>query len=89
MLVAVQGSKHEQVEEKVKQTGNRLGLIFETVPHGIEEIDPSGIITFANSALHSLYDCGKGELTGKTILEMVPGDSERERLRDYLKILVN
>ena len=85
----IDDTKHEQVEEKVKQTANHLGLIIETVPHGIEEIDLSGIITLANSALHRLYEYGKGELIGKSVLEIVPSDSERESLRDYLKILVN
>ena len=81
--------QRRRAEDSLRESEEQLRLVVETVPHGIEEIDPSGTITFANSAQHRRYDYGKGELIGKSILEIVPSDSERESLRDYLKILVN
>ena len=45
------------------------------------------MITLANEAHHKQYGCGDGELLGRSILDFV-ADSEREKLRDYLKFLV-
>ena len=46
------------------------------------------MITFANAALHRLYEYGDGQLLGKSILDFIASDAERETLADYLKYLV-
>lgn len=45
-------------------------LIGETLPHGIEEIDASGKIIYANRGLHKLYGYGKGKLIGMSIFDL-------------------
>ena len=84
MAPKVPKTKLGRAKEQKEGSDNRLSLILETVPHGIEEIDSSGIITFANGPLHELYNHERGTLIGKSILEFVADDSERGFLRGYL-----
>jgi len=56
--------------------------------HGVEEIDTSGVITFANAAHRKQYGYSEGELLGKSILDLVVSDADRETLRSYLRHLV-
>ena len=89
MAPKVPKPKLGRAKEQIEGSDNRLRVIIETVPSGIEEIDSSGIITFANGPLHKLYNYEEGELIGKSILEFASDDSEREFLRAYLKALVD
>ncbi len=77
-------SQHEELRE----SENRYHTLVETSTHGIEEIDTSGVITFANAAHHRQYEYAEGELIGMSILDIVATDSERDELRDYLKYIV-
>ena len=77
-----------QAEDLLNQSNERYRRLVDTISHGVEEIDPSGIITTANRAYHKLFEYGDGELTGMSILDFVATDSERGELRDYLKYLV-
>ncbi len=45
-------------------------VIAETIPHGIEEIDASGIPIYGNRGLHKLYGYGKGKLLGMSIFDL-------------------
>ena len=80
-------SPQDRRVEALRESEERFRTVVETIPHGIEEIDTSGVITFANLALHEQYECGDGELVGRSIFEFVATDSEREGLREYLKVL--
>ena len=54
---------HKRAEETLHKSEERYRRLVETIPHGIEEIDASGIIIFANSAHHKQYGYGEGELS--------------------------
>ncbi len=80
--------KRMKAEEELRKNEERFRCLVETIPHGIEDIDTSGIITYANSAHRRQYEYGEGEFIGKSILDFVATNSEREKLCDYLKYLV-
>lgn len=66
----------------------RYASFLETISHGIQENDTSGIITFSNAAHHRMLGYAEGELIGKAIWDMRPSESERDELRAYLAMLV-
>ena len=66
----------------------RYASFLETIFHGIQENDTSGIITFSNAAHHRMLGYADGELIGKTIWDILPTESERDELRAYLAMLV-
>ncbi len=75
-------------DQRRHRAENRYRTLVETIPHGIEDIDAAGNITFANQAQHSMYESPPGALVGRSILDFVATDSDREQLRDYLQYLV-
>ena len=85
----IQEEQARQQREKVLQRSEaELHALIETIPHGIENIDLSGTITFANSALHKMYEHGEGQLLGTSILDHVAEEPEREKLQAFLQDLV-
>ncbi len=67
---------------------SRYASFLETISHGIQENDPSGIITFSNAAHHAMLGYAEGELIGKAIWDIQPSESEGDKLRTYLAQLV-
>ncbi len=80
------GSKLTECE--VGESEEHYRVLVETIPHGVQEIDLSGTITFVNSAHCMMYGYGEEELIGKSALDLVASDSEREELSEYLASLV-
>ena len=58
LIQEVQARK--QREKVLLRSEAELHTLIETIPHGIENIDSSGTITLANSALHKMYEYGEG-----------------------------
>ena len=81
-------SERKQAEIAIQVEKERYRDLVDTIPHGIEEVDRFGTISFANAAFHKIYGYEEGELPGVSILQLVL-DSEREPLRDYLRYLVD
>lgn len=75
-------------EEALARSEERFRTLVETIPYGVEEIDASGMRLFANRTLHRMYESEEGDLVGKSILDLAPTDSDRERLRKHLERLV-
>jgi PAS domain S-box-containing protein len=71
-----------------RQSEERYRLLVETIPHGVQEIDTSGTITFVNSAHCNIHGYEEVELIGKSALDLVASESEREELSKYLAALV-
>ena len=88
MAVISDITQRKRAEEELRQSENRYRSLVDTLTHGVEEADVSGVITVANAALHRLYEYGDGELLGKSILDFVASDAERESLGDYLQYLM-
>jgi len=68
---------------------DQFHVLIETIPHGIEIIDTSGTIIFANQSLHKLYEYPKNELVGKSILDFLVSETEKKELKGYLDALIN
>ena len=81
-------TEQKRAEKALQESEKRFRLLLETIPHGIEAINGSGIILYANSAHHKQYEYDQGELIGKSILDLVATNSERETLRNYLAYLI-
>jgi PAS domain S-box-containing protein len=71
-----------------QQSEERLNSLLETIPHGIQENDSSGIITYSNRAHHEMLGYEKGELIGMAIWDLIASEDERKTLKEYLNILV-
>jgi PAS domain S-box-containing protein len=81
-------TKRKRTEEALTQSEEQYRTLVETVPHGIQEIDCSGAITFANLAHNKMYGYGEEEMLGKSILDLQVSDSVRKDLASYLATLV-
>ena len=66
---------------------DRHRLLVDTIPHGIEEIDTAGRITYANRAYHEMYGYEDGVLVGTSILKLVASDEEGQRLAASLRTI--
>lgn len=68
----------------------RYRTLVETIQNGIQEVDTSGVITFANGAYHRMLGYEDGELIGKVIWDLIEFEdaSEKQAFRTYFKTLV-
>lgn len=76
-----------QVELALRNSESLYRTLVETIPHGIEEINTTGIITFGNSALHRILGYAGKELLGKRIWDLIP-DSAHLTFPGHLARLV-
>ena len=67
---------------------SRYRTLVETIPHGIREIDPEGIITFVNPAHGKLYGYSEEELIGRSMFDLTAEEEERRRLKAHLAQLI-
>jgi PAS domain S-box-containing protein len=80
----------EQAAEELKQSEEVYRILVKTIPHGIQEVDASGVISFGNEAYHRLMGYEEGELIGRAIWDFIEFEpaSGKEELQRYLKLLV-
>lgn len=76
----------------------RLDSILHAIPHGVQENDLNGTITYSNTAHHRMLGYEPGEIVGKKIWDLNhshdgrddPNEQcEREALKQYFAYLVN
>ena len=77
----------QELRKFVRKLRGDFNDLVETLPHGIQLTDASWTITFANSALHEMYEYDAGELIGASILDFVPSGRRQEKV-ERLKTLV-
>jgi len=81
-------TERKRTEEALRESERIYRTLIETIPHGIQEIDISGMITFGNSGYHRMLGYEEGELIGKPMLSTLPNDSTRKELEDYIERLI-
>lgn len=75
--------KRRQVEIALRKSESLYRNLVETIPHGINEIDTAGFITFGNAAYHKMLGYAEGELLGKAVWDLTP-ESERLTMPRYI-----
>ena len=81
-------AEREPAEEDLRESEEKYRLLFETVIHGIQEIDFSGKIVSANSACHMMLGYKNGELVGRSLFEFIPDSYQQKKLSDNIQILL-
>ncbi len=78
----------KEAELALHQSEQRLSLILNTLPHGIEENDTEGLITYSNIAHHRILGLEPNELIGRHIWDFQMDSKQQQELRDYLNYLI-
>ncbi|WP_346016986.1 HWE histidine kinase domain-containing protein [Pseudenhygromyxa sp. WMMC2535] len=69
-------------------TEERLRALVDACPHGVQECDREGIITFSNCAHARMHGYAPGELVGRSVLELIARPADREAFIGYMAGLV-
>ncbi|MDY6850530.1 MAG: PAS domain S-box protein [Thermodesulfobacteriota bacterium] len=80
--------EHGRAEQALRESEQRFRTLVETIPHGIQEIDTSGKITFANSAYFKLLGRERDEVIGKPVWNMITPGSTPQGLRELIRFLL-
>jgi len=88
IITSIDISYSKRVEEALRDSEKRYRRLVQTIPHGIQEIDTNGTITFTNSAYTNMLGYNDGELTGKSIFDLIASDSERHEIKEFFTDLV-
>jgi len=78
----------KRTEKALRESEERYRTLVDTIPHGIQEIDTSGVITFVNPAYQKILGYEEGELPGKPIMDFITSDSRRLESPDSLPWLL-
>jgi PAS domain S-box-containing protein len=82
-------TERKRAEEARRESGERYRTLVDRNPHGIQEIDVSGTIIFANEAHHRMYGYESGQgLIGRSIIDFLASESQRIELSGHLALLV-
>jgi len=80
ITAAVEVALHNSmIARKLRESEDRYRELVELVPHGILEVDLNSRITFANSALHYIFECPHGEMKGRSISDILHREETPER----------
>lgn len=80
-------TSQKEIALALNESEQRYRTLVETIPHGIQEIDTDGTITFANAGHATLHGYKTSELVGKSVAELSRNAAQGESMLRYLKIL--
>lgn len=75
-------------EQNIKNSERLHRDLIEAIPHGIQENDLNGIITFTNSSYDRILECDKGAAIGRPIWATQVSEEKQLELQEYFKYLV-
>lgn len=85
IITSIDITYRKQMEEALRESEKKYRDLVETLPHGIQEIDLKGHITFANTALEKIFGYQKGGLIGKSVLDLLAVPMDKENMFLFLK----
>lgn len=89
MVGTIQDITHrKKIELALKKSNDQRTLLVNTIPHGIQENDTNGKITFSNTAHHLILERGPGEMVGRYIWDSEVDGEHTQRLKDYFAFIV-
>lgn len=78
----------KQSGEALRESEERLQLIFQSANDGIAIVDPKGVVTDCNQRAVEIFGCGtKEEILGKCLLEFIAQDERQKAAKDIQKIM--
>ena len=80
---------HYRTRQALEESEKRLTLLLNTLPHGIQENDTEGRITYSNLAQHRILGYEPGELVGRYIWDFQTDEKHKQELREYLAYLID
>ncbi len=78
-------SELKRIERVARKSEKKLNDILQSIPYGVQELDPSGKITYVNQAYNKIYGYDNNELIGKFIYELPQDERNQKRLKDFLE----
>ena len=82
-------AEHAAIETALRESESRFRTLVDTIPHGIQECDTAGRITFTSRAHCRMNGYADGELAGMSIWDLLDSEAGRVELQRYLKHLVD
>jgi PAS domain S-box-containing protein len=76
-------SERKRAERALAHSESRFRTLTNLLPHGVQENDAEGRITYANPALEHINGAAPGSLVGRYIWDMLANPQERDGLREY------
>lgn len=73
-------TEYRQALKKRMESEERLNLVLNTLPVGVQESDLDGVITFANEADHRILGYKDGELIGHHIWDFKTSEKSKQQL---------
>ncbi|MEM7020090.1 MAG: diguanylate cyclase, partial [Pseudomonadota bacterium] len=67
----------------LKQSEWRYRDLVESLPYGLQETDTLGRIIFTNRAEHQMRRFSDGELLGKSVVDMLASEEEKEKMHTF------
>lgn len=76
-------TERRQTEERLRQSEARYRTLVEALPHGVQEVDPQGRITYVNRAYQDIIGYGAEEMIGECFWDYAPTAEQREEYKTH------
>jgi two-component system, cell cycle sensor histidine kinase and response regulator CckA len=86
-FLEAQSASADATRIQLEEALQRYTSLVNAIPSGVIELDTEGIIKFANDASHRLFGLQPGELPGHSVYELMPDETQRADLREYIETL--
>ncbi|PCI25942.1 MAG: hypothetical protein COB67_10490 [SAR324 cluster bacterium] len=74
---------NKQVERHLNRKKEQYRSLIETIPYGIQEMNLSGVITYANAVISQIFGYKNEELVGMPFCHLLATEAEKEKLQKY------